>query len=238
MTHSFFRKYIKDIFWITPFIFFLAGYQFLNVFFYKPTTKAPLLIGKTLPQALVSLSQNNLNMRMIAQREDPDVPAGTIISQTPRAQSAIRPQQTVFLVISKKPVQPLVPDLRNKTATDYAKILKELKLRYRCFPLVSNHPENTCLAQIPTPEKELPAGGAILYIASQDTSSVLFPSFKGKSVEEVKTFLKKYDLTPNIYHTYDTHPSHSCKHCKVAEQKPLAGSFVSLKEPFSIQLKI
>lgn len=238
MTKSFFKTYIKDIYWISPFIFFLAGYQFLNVFFYQSTTKTPLLIGKTLPKALIALSENNLNMRLIAQREDPDVPAGIIISQTPRAQSSIRPQQTVFLVTSKKPAQPPVPDLRNKTTTDYEKILQELKLRYRCFPLASNHPENTCLAQIPEPQKELPDGGIILYVSSQDTASVLFPSFKGKSVETVQTFLKKYNLNADVYHTHDVHPSHSCQHCKVTEQKPLPGSFVSLKEPFSIQLKI
>ena len=238
MTRSFFSKYFKDLYWVTPFVCFILGYQCFAVFFYRSVIQAPPIIGKTLPEAATILSKNNLNMRMITEQEDPDIPAGTIISQTPRAHSAIKPQQTIFFVLSKKPAQPRIPDVRGTTFDDYSKKLSDLKIRYRTFPVQSDKPEGTCLAQIPTSSNEISTSGALLYIASSAADVLLFPSCKGKSVTEVKQFFDKYNIPVNIYHTHSTSDHHTCDRCIIFEQKPLAGSFVSLKEPFSIQLKV
>ncbi|MFT6765325.1 MAG: beta-lactam-binding protein with PASTA domain [Alteromonas naphthalenivorans] len=238
MTRSFFSKYLKDSYWITPFICFILGYQFFAFFFYQSVIQTPIIVGKTLPEAAVLLSKNNLNMRMISQQEDPDIAAGTIISQTPQAHSAIKPQQTIFFVLSKKPVQPCIPNIRGTLFNDYSKKLKDLKIRYRTFEVQSDQPEGTCLAQIPAPNEEINSSGAIIYSASQKAEALLFPSCKGKTVTEVKQFLERYNIPITVYHTYETSQNHSCKRCIVFDQKPLAGSFVSLKEPFSVQLKV
>ncbi len=238
MTPSSFSKYIKDLYWITPFICFILGYQSFSYFFYRSVIQAPPIVGKTLPEAAVILSQHNLNMRMITEQEDADIPAGTIISQTPQAQSAIKPQQTIFFVLSKKPVQPHIPNVLGTTLDEYSKTLRNLKIRYRTFPVQSDKPEGTCVAQIPTAGKEIPSSGALLYVASQESDVLLFPSYKGKPVAEVKQFLEKYNIGVTVYHTYTTSAHHTCDRCIIFEQKPLAGSFVSLKEPFSVQLKV
>jgi len=47
--------------------------------------QAPALVGKQLQNAVALLSQKNLNVRFITQKEDPDLPHGTILSQTPAA---------------------------------------------------------------------------------------------------------------------------------------------------------
>jgi hypothetical protein len=238
MTRSFFSKYLRDFYWITPFMCFILGYQFFSFFFYQSVIQTPIIVGKTLPEAACLLSKNNLNMRMITEQEDPDIPAGTIISQMPQAHSAIKPQQTVFFVLSKKPFQPRIPDIRGKTFLDYSKKLRDLKIRYHTFYVQSDQPEGTCLAQIPALEEEISSSGAILYVASQEADALLFPSCKGKSISEVKQFLEKYNIPVNVYHTYETTAHHTCKQCVVFEQKPLAGSFVSLKDPFTVQLKV
>lgn len=238
MTHSFFSKYFKDLYWVTPFVCFILGYQCFSLFFYRSVIQTPPIIGKTLPEAATILSKSNLNMRMITEQEDSDIPAGTIISQTPRAHSAIKPQQTIFFVLSKRPAQPCIPDVRETTASHYSKVLRNLKIRHRTFLVQSDKPEGTCLAQIPTAGQEISTSGALLYIASQDSDVLLFPSCKGKSITEVKQFFDKYSIPVTVYHTHSVPDYHTCDRCVVFEQKPLAGSFVSLKEPFSVQLKV
>lgn len=241
MTRSFFSqfsKYFKDMYWVVPFVCFILGYQCFAFFFYRSVIQTPPIIGKTLPEAASILSKNNLNMRMITELEDPDIPAGTIISQTPRAHSAIKPQQTIFFVLSKKPAQPRIPDIQGTLLSHYSKKLRNAKIRYRTFPVQSDQPEGTCVAQIPSPNEEIPSSGALLYIASQETDALIFPVCKGKSVSEVKQFFDKYSIPVSIYHKDTVTHNHTCENCIVFEQKPLAGSFVSLKEPFSVQLKV
>lgn len=238
MTRSFFSKYFKNLYWVTPFVCFILGYQCFAVFFYRSVIQTPPIIGKTLPEAAFILSKHNLNMRMITQQEDPDIPAGTIISQTPRAHSAIKPQQTIFFVLSKKPAQPRIPNVQGTTIDQYSKTLHDLKIRYRTFPVQSDKPEGTCLAQIPTAGNEIPTSGALLYIASSESDTLLFPSCKGKTIAETKQFFDKYNIPVTVYHTHEPSDYHTCDRCVVFEQKPLAGSFISLKEPFSVQLKV
>lgn len=233
-----FTKHLKELSWFLPFLCFIAGYQILHKVFYNPTTCAPVLLGKTVPQALRILSDHNLNMRMIAEKEDPDIPAGTILVQTPAPKSSVRPQQTIFLVVSKKPTRPLMPDLRNTQPEEYIKILKKMRVRFRCFEIQSNAPEGMCLGQIPTPHTEIPAEGVILYKASRQSANFLMPAFKGKPITEVTLFLKKHNLPVQIHHTHTPSTNHTCQHCCVSEQKPLPGSFISLKNPFTVQLKI
>lgn len=238
MTYSFISKYIKDFYWMVPFVCFILGYQSFAYFFYRSVIETPPLIGKTLPEAAVILSQHNLNMRLITEQEDADIPAGTIMSQTPQAHSAIKPQQTIFFVLSKKPTQPCIPHVQGTSLEEYSKILRNLKIRYRTFPVQSDQPEGTCIAQIPSAGKEIPTSGALLYIASKDADALLFPSYKGQYVTEVKQFLAKYNIPVTVYHTHSNQTHHTCDKCIISEQKPLAGSFVSLKEPFSVQLKV
>ncbi len=231
-------KHLKDLSFFLPFLCFIAGYQILHKVFYKPTTRAPLLVGKSVPQALQILSEQNLNMRMMAEKEDADIPAGTILAQTPAPHASARPQQTVFLVVSKKPARPSMPDLRAMQPEEYINILKKTRTRFRCFEIESNSPEGMCLGQIPVAGKEIPAEGVLLYKASTRSANFLMPSFKNRPIKEVEDFLKKHNLPVQIHHSATPPSTHVCDNCLVTEQKPLPGSFVSLKNPFTVQLKI
>ena len=237
MTHFFFLRYCKEFIWVFPFLCFLLGYHCLNVCFRQTATKTPCVVGKTLPEALHILAENNLNMRMISEHEDADIPTETIINQTPQPGNSIREQQTVFLIISKKPPKPVAPNLCNQHNNQYSKILSESKIRYRTFGLNSTKSEGICIGQIPEEGKEIPEGGMVLYTAIPSSIHVILPSFKGKAVKDVQAFLKKYNISVQLFHTSEVGNAHTCNNCIVKEQKPLPGSFVSLKEPFCVQLK-
>jgi len=97
------KKIAQNIIWIFPFSSFFLGYFFLSAWYHVERVKTPSLVGTNLPHAFQTLSQHQLNPRLLAIKEDPDIEQGTILSQTPSAGHPIKPHQPVFLVISKKP---------------------------------------------------------------------------------------------------------------------------------------
>ena len=220
-----------------PFIFFLIGYMTFPLFFNTKKQIVPCLIGTTVTGALKILTKNNLSLRMIAEREDPDVPAGTIISQKPIPGNIIKNQQTIFVVISKKN-ELKVPCIEGLKSDEYIPQLKDLKIEFLTFPLFNNNPESICLAQIPKPHKKIAKEGAILYVADNKNQIFVFPDFKNKSVIEVKKFLTSHSIPTRVYHTYQVKDSHICKSCKVKDQSPAAGTLLSVKKPFTVQLKV
>lgn len=231
---SFFRQF----FWTTPFICFLLGYYLLNFFYKSHNIAMPHLVGKQIQQALIELSSHTLNSRILAEKEDPHVPVGTILSQIPLPTQKVKPHQTVLLTTAKHPQQQSALDFKGKQETDIETFLKNHKIRYKKFFIESLTPEKNCITHIPAPGKQLSKDGMILYFSHDTSHMVLFPSFEKQPVEDVKIFLKQYGLTPTIFHTSSHSDKHTCKECTVKEQKPLAGSFVNLKDPFSIQLKV
>lgn len=92
---------LKKILWLMPFASFLIGYQIINIFKNQNEIIVPNFVGKTLNQAIKVASDNNLNLRISAEKEDSQLPEGTIISQIPNRQK-IKPNQSIYLVISKK----------------------------------------------------------------------------------------------------------------------------------------
>ena len=78
----------------------------------------------------------------------------------------------------------------------------------------------------------------ILYFSKDIGKITLFPDLEHSSVQEVKDFLKNYEITPQVFHTKPVDEQHDCSQCFIVEQKPLTGSFVDLKNSLSVQLKV
>ena len=121
---------------------------------------------------------------------------------------------------------------------DIVEFLKEQKIRFKSFFFESHHPEGFCIAQIPKPGDELEPEGLTLYFATTQKTATLFPSFEGLPIDQVQSFLEDNGIKPQIFHTRSVSKHHNCLHCTVKEQKPLAGSFINLKQNFSVQLKV
>jgi beta-lactam-binding protein with PASTA domain len=231
-------SFAKDFYWTFPFLLFLAGYQSFNLFYKTHIIQAPHLVGKTLQKSMAILAQSKMNVRLITQKEDPDLPEGTILSQIPASGQTIKPHQTIFIVASKHPEKLKTPQLRGRFHDEIVGSLKEQKIRHKAFFIETSRPEGLCLAQIPQEGEPLGNDGLTLYFATDNNSYVLFPDLEGISVEDATDFLSGYGITPTIFHIHGTSEKHNCSNCKVKEQKPLSGSFVNLKKPFLVQLKV
>jgi len=230
-------SHLKEYFWILPFASFLAGYMLLSNIYHSKKIETPTLIGKPLHEAVTLASAHGLNLRMLEQREDAELPDDTIIQQNPSPQTISKTNQTIFCLISKKPTI-TAPHLISK---QYDMILNELRptgIRARSFFLDSTYPKNFCFSQSPHAQTALESKSMVLYISSGERKPVLFPDLTYKTVEDVIEFLKPYNITPNITPTKE---NYVCSpNSIITTQRPQPGSIVNIdpEKPLYVQLQV
>ena len=215
----------------------MSGYLITRSFFYRPKIKTPSLVGKHLYEAFATLSNLNLTPRLLDQKEDPDLPEGTIIRQIPLGGQSVKERQTIFLVLSKKPPVLLAPNLMNQFEHNIMKKYSNGSFKLIVSPVESNYPTGQCIGQMPLPGKAIRYNQLIVYISKKENKPVIWPNFIGKAVAEVLEFLELYQIKPHII-SYGSHrPSHRQQ---VIDQRPLAGSLitVSSEQPPYVQLHI
>lgn len=193
-----FKSYVKNYLWVIPFVSFLLGYLTIQLIFQPKSFKTPSIVGKNLQDAISILSKNQLNIKFIAEKEDSELPHGTILSQKPISGLAIRPNQSVYVTISKKPDKNQCPNLLNKKSEEISRILQNKKLQNRVYYLQSHHPKNSCIAQYPVPDSEIKNGIVTTYICNGQKKPVLFPDFKGKKLDRVLEFLKNNGIKAEV----------------------------------------
>jgi len=228
---------LSALFWTLPFISFMAGYFLLHSL-YIQELQTPNLIGKQLQESLYILSECNLNVRIMAQKESVDLPEGTIINQTPSATTKIKPNQSVFLVICKKPKTSRAPSLIGKSRTEYEQLLKDMPITVKSYALATQHPKGMCLAQLPQPHMTVVDNTLMVYTAvADDSKPVLMPLLIGKTAQQVQEILASYSI--NLIVTHPAAPEHTCTSCIVNAQRPIAGSIVSFnsQKPLSIEIQ-
>jgi len=180
-------------------------------------------VGKQLPEAVQLLSSHNLNTRLMAEKEDLDLPDYTIISQTPREHTRIKAHQSVFLVLTRQPQKPLAPHLIGESQEAICQKLVPAHIRYKCYGISSNLPTGSCIAQFPRPGEQLDTNFLICYISKGNQKPVLFPDLRSKTIQEVSAFLSTHDLTADIIgNTKNTDSA------LIYEQRPLPGSIITL----------
>ncbi len=231
---------IKNYLWLLPFCSFLGGYMLLQHMIHVESLETPSLVGQTINQALVILSNHNVNIRLLAQKEEPDLPVGTILSQTPCVGQKIKSHQSIFLVTSKHPPVSTAPDMINKPIDQITQLLENSNIRARIHYLAHSYPQGRCFAQSPKPHAPLEHNELLLYISAHSIKPIIWPDFTYKHVEEVTELLGPYDITPHIVHTTPHKPPHICKICRIMEQRPLAGTLITLDntKPLSVQLRV
>jgi beta-lactam-binding protein with PASTA domain len=229
----------RSLLWLMPFASFITGYLLISLVIKQPALQTPTLTGKTLDQAVLILSQSNLNIRIVGQKEDAQLPEGTILTQTPTPGSSIKEQQALYVTIAKKPVPLAMPHLLGKTETQAIAELETLSLHAKIYKIASDQPAHTVIAQSPEPGLSANDHIIMLYIATDEQKPILMPNLKNRPLDEVLSFLELHGITPTILHT-PVAPDHRCTHCSVIDQRPLNGTFVKQEKgkPIQVQLQV
>ncbi len=224
---------LSNFLWTLPFIFFLLGYGLLSFFVANKEVYVPFLIGKSLQEAVSMLVQQNLNVRIISEKEDADLPHGTVINQTP-LNTKIKQQQSVYLTISKQPSKLRAPNLQGKSLEEINKILAQSTYKSKIYYVPSLLPKDVCIAQIPKPATVLEENRIILYVSSGNQKPVVFPDLRKHDLQSVLDFLQLYTIKPVIIYEQELDGMNA----RIIEQKPLPGSIINLGQNFVVQLKV
>lgn len=228
---------MKHFFWILPFIFFLAGYYSMHTIYHTDEMPTPSLIGMQLPDAFSVLSQHTLYPRILREKEDSDIPAGTILSQTPAPLTQIKSQQSVFLVISKPTPVPRAPNCINVSKKAILSAAQARNIRVKTYSLPSIYPIDHCFAQYPSANQPIVDNTMIVYLSAGNRKPILLPNFKQLTVHEAQEHLDKHPITLHTTHTTPT-PHHNCSSCIIVDQRPLAGSLIILDDAKPLQLNL
>lgn len=230
-------KKIK-IAWVLPFLFFVFGYVGTYLFLQQEATITPNVIGKSLQEGVVTLSQHRLGIRLMREQEDVSMPEGIILDQIPRSNNKIRPNQNVFVTISRKPSILSAPNFFGCSISDIQKRASRNDIDLLKIDFFSQYSRNTCFAQYPKPGQQLYRKRMITYISNGKFPLFIVPNFKGMQVEQVKDFLRSNDMKFEIVHSHGISEEHTCANCYVTDQRPISGSIFSFDQSLQIQLQV
>jgi serine/threonine-protein kinase len=207
--------------------------------FHTPETITPHCIGKQVHEILPLVTQHKLNIRLIDQKEEADLPEGIILNQTPASGTAIKANQPLFLVTTKKPVATRAPQCIGTHLNEIITNLQTAGIHPRIYYVSHPYPDNICFTQSPQANEPLEKNTLVLYISSGNNKPVIWPDFAGMQLQDVIEFLHSYNIQPYIINDV-ARVQHSNYEYKVIDQRPFAGTLLTLDEskPLSVQLRV
>jgi len=221
------KKKVFSLFWLIPFAAFVGGYFATRLLFSVSKVPVPLLVGLSLESGIKRASDNQLSVQIIAEKTDSDLQPGTIISQKPLEHQIARQHQVIYIVTAKRPETKKTPDLCGKACEEAAQELEKAGISYKIITL-SLSSAKTIIAQWPAPHE--PLMEPIKLYNAQQQESFIIPDLSTRPLAEVVSFLEKHQIPTQI--TY-REPAEAYQ---VDQQRPLAGTIISLVNPPTIQL--
>ncbi len=225
----------KSFLWLVPFACFVVGYIIASLIFTPNAVTIPPVVGLPLAQGAKLLSDQQLSLRVVGEKEDSTLPPETIISQEPHATLRVRPHHAVLIVIAKTPAKQKTPSLLGQTLENADSQLKKEGISYKHSIIESNAPTGTIVAQDPAPGSELPET-IHLYSAQNTNNWYVLPNVAQHQLTEVTEFFNRQHIPINTVYPEETISSTRQYH--VVEQRPLPGSLIKLSNPPTVQLLV
>ncbi len=216
---------------------FLLGYQLLRFLSHTETIVVPSIVGMHIHDAIRILSADKLNVRILDEKSDPDAQEGIIISQAPVAGHKVKPHQSIFLVLTRRPPKLKAPSFYGLSVAQAKAQAHGKDIELHISHLESNYPAEICFAQNASVGQELPKKSIDLYCSAGPTTLRIFPDLTRRTLDEVRSFLESHGITVFISNPQAL-PGGINRDALIKEQRPLAGSLIDLKKIPSVQLTI
>ncbi len=159
---------IKKYLWLFPFICFLCGYSCLFFLLPQKTIQTPAIVGLPVGQAALILAKQNLNLRIIAQKDENWDNQEIILSQNPKPNSTIKENQPIYCIISTANTSLTMPNFIGKQKKEIKKRAKDRGLNLQMYTLLSEHPPGICFAQSPEPGMKVTNPNEIIIYISKN----------------------------------------------------------------------
>ncbi|MHC6220355.1 Stk1 family PASTA domain-containing Ser/Thr kinase [Arthrobacter sp. MMS24-S77] len=180
----------------------IRKFQPVSLFVSKGPQLFPLtaMTGLTLDQAKNALGTAGMTLGKVTEQYDDKVPSGSVISQAPAQDTAVRHGTPVALVVSKGP-QPLpVPDVRGMTQQAAVKAISDAGLTAKIAPEPVNDkkvPAGAVVSQTPA-NGTLTRGEPVTLTLSKGPKLVHVPSFIGKQADAARKALESLGFDVKI----------------------------------------
>lgn len=223
------KKYLLAL---LPFVGFWCGYYATSRIMRPASTVAvPRLIGMDVQVALRELAALQLHGRLVEERDDASYPEGTIISQSPGPEHALRPYQVIDFVVVKKREY-----LRAHAWIGSSYQEAETWCKKQDIPCAvvgvehEQYPAGMVIAQDPVAGQDITQGVA-LYVAQQ-VRMRLMPTLVGMPLDEAVALLRRYGIEPTVV----LHQQWGAG--QVLAQRPYAGTALDITHIPEIQLMV
>lgn len=187
--------YLKKIsipLWLMPFICAVGGYQCAKWLARATVITVPSVLGLDVGQAVTILANQGLNVRILKEKEDAFAKQGMVINQNPAPGQRTKKQQSIYLVITKLPPLPTIPQLVGSQTTGAAALAQSIGTKVKLYSQPSNLTSGTIIAQSPTVGHA--SDHVLLYTSGEEAKYRLMPSFIGQTYGDVAAFLKHYGI--------------------------------------------
>ena len=151
----------------------------------------PTLVGSTATEAKARLAEKRLTLGGSSEAYDEKIPAGQIVSSTPRAGTQLRRGTAVTIVVSKgrQPID--VTDYTGKPADQAVAALTDAGLRVDATKqeFSTDVPKGSVISQSPA-TSTLFRGDQVTLVVSKGPEMVSVPNVQGKQLRQARTILE------------------------------------------------
>ncbi|MFQ5868017.1 MAG: PASTA domain-containing protein [bacterium] len=172
------------------FLFFLYGIPFLE------KVEVPDVRRATLNQGRLILESRRLFLLVESEREDPSIPQGSIINQSPLPGSVVRRGTPITVVLSKGKKVLAIPNLSSVPLEEARRRLEEMGLRVGSITkqLSDSIAKGSIISTFPSPNSIVKEGTIIDLILSRGKEEIVVPNVLGRRLGAAKGILERAGL--------------------------------------------
>ena len=173
-------------------------YLVLIILVPEENTDTPEVVGKTLEEAVISLSKSGLGIKIVGKKFSQEIPAGVILSQIPPPGTRVRKNRIVEVVVSEGARLVTCPSVRGMKLREARISLSQIGVEIKNVSYVYSPKFNRdeVIAQDPPEETQINREDGVNLLVSLGPPKMYFflPDFRGKNVEEVIKWLEGVPL--------------------------------------------
>lgn len=192
----------------------------------RAETQVPPLVGQTLDNARILITNAGLEVGTVSERPDAEYAEGVVIEQSPAQGVEVGAGTPINLVVSTGPELVSIPDVVGRTERDATAELQELGLRVTVNDEFSSEvDEGLVIRTDPVADTEAQSGDTVLLVVSMGPRPVQVPNLTGFTPAQAKAALDELGLVMNT--SASTQPVvDPAQDGRVVSQFPTAGTQV------------
>lgn len=188
----------------------------------------PNIVGQTVAEATAQIQDAGLVVGSFSEKEVSGAAEGTVVDQTPRADTKVSKGDKVDIVLAIAGDETRVPNLVNKSLQEAESLLVNERLRFETITTFSDTiAEGTIIGQLPAAGTSVPSASTVAVLVSGGSYSRSFvnPKVTGLGKDEAVKLIQDKGLTPVLAYAATTFGTID----EVVAQTPSSKTFVAPK---------